>query len=101
MPLAIESVEKYGTDMDQWIEIRRRVLNGELRKRDACVEYGIHFCRPPSTTNPDVIRSSGNLRMTLEPFLHGPIDAWFVDPAVVSQLPVDGRGDLDSARWLL
>ena len=31
------------TDMDQWIEIRRRVLNGELSKRAACVEYGIHW----------------------------------------------------------
>ena len=30
------------TDMDQWIEVRRCVLNGELSKRAACVEYGIH-----------------------------------------------------------
>jgi hypothetical protein len=29
--------------MDQWIEIRRRVLNGELSKRAACAEYGIHW----------------------------------------------------------
>lgn len=29
--------------MEQWIEIRRRVLNGELSKRAACVEYGIHW----------------------------------------------------------
>lgn len=28
--------------MEQWIEIRRRVLNGELSKRAACAEYGIH-----------------------------------------------------------
>ena len=31
------------TDMEQWIEIRRRVLNGELSKRAACAEYGIHW----------------------------------------------------------
>ena len=29
--------------MEQWIEIRRRVLNGELSKRAACAEYGIHW----------------------------------------------------------
>ena len=31
------------TDMAQWIEIRRRVLSGELSKRSACAEYGIHW----------------------------------------------------------
>ena len=31
------------TDMEKWIEIRRRVLSGELSKRAACVEYGIHW----------------------------------------------------------
>ena len=29
--------------MEKWIEIRRRVLNGELSKRAACAEYGIHW----------------------------------------------------------
>ena len=29
--------------MEQWIEIRRRVLNGKLSKRAACAEYGIHW----------------------------------------------------------
>lgn len=31
------------TDMQQWAEIRRRVLNGELSKRAACAEYQIHW----------------------------------------------------------
>lgn len=31
------------TDMEKWIEIRRRVLSGELSKRAACVEYDIHW----------------------------------------------------------
>ena len=31
------------TNMEQWIEIRRRVLNGELSKRAACAEYNIHW----------------------------------------------------------
>jgi transposase len=31
------------TDMEQWAEIRRRVLTGELSKREACREYGLHW----------------------------------------------------------
>jgi hypothetical protein len=31
------------TNVDQWIEIRRRVLNGEPGKRAVCVEYDIHW----------------------------------------------------------
>ena len=31
------------TDMELWSEIRRRVLTGELSKRAACREYGIHW----------------------------------------------------------
>ena len=31
------------TDMEQWSEIRRRVLGGELSKRKACDEYDIHW----------------------------------------------------------
>jgi len=31
------------TDMELWAEIRRRVLNGELSKRAACKEYGLHW----------------------------------------------------------
>lgn len=29
--------------MDQWIEIRRRVLNQEISQRQACREYGLHW----------------------------------------------------------
>lgn len=29
--------------MEKWIEIRRRVLNGELSKRAVCVAYDIHW----------------------------------------------------------
>ena len=31
------------TNMENWVEIRRRVLTGELGKRAACREYGIHW----------------------------------------------------------
>lgn len=31
------------TDMEQWAEIRRRVLTGEISKREACREYGLHW----------------------------------------------------------
>src|SRR5262249_61123150 len=30
-------------DMEQWAEIRRRVLTGELSKRAACRQYDIHW----------------------------------------------------------
>lgn len=30
-------------DMEQWTEVRRRVLSGELSRRQACVEYGLHW----------------------------------------------------------
>jgi transposase len=30
-------------NVDQWIEIRRRVLNGEISKRQACSEYQLHW----------------------------------------------------------
>lgn len=29
--------------MEQWIEIRRRVLGKEISKRAACKEYGVHW----------------------------------------------------------
>ena len=29
--------------MEIWAEIRRRVLTGEISKRQACVEYEIHW----------------------------------------------------------
>lgn len=31
------------TDMEQWAEIRRRVLTNEISKRQACAEYQIHW----------------------------------------------------------
>ena len=31
------------TDMEIWVEVRRRVLTGELSKRGACREYKIHW----------------------------------------------------------
>lgn len=31
------------TNMEMWAEIRRRVLTGEISKRQACVEYEIHW----------------------------------------------------------
>ena len=30
-------------DMEQWAEIRRRVLTDEIRKRQACRQYAIHW----------------------------------------------------------
>src|SRR4051795_6243692 len=30
-------------DMDHWAEIRRRVLTGEISKRQACREYDLHW----------------------------------------------------------
>lgn len=30
-------------DMEQWTEVRRRVLTGELSKRQACQQYGLHW----------------------------------------------------------
>ena len=31
------------TDMEKWAEIRCHVLSGEVSKRAACQEYGIHW----------------------------------------------------------
>jgi transposase len=36
-----EAGDRVITDMDLWIEVRRRVLNGEMSKRAACREYDI------------------------------------------------------------
>lgn len=30
-------------DMEKWVEIRRRVLTGEISKRAACQEYGLQW----------------------------------------------------------
>ena len=34
---------RVSTDMEIWVEVRRRVLTGELSKRAACREYEIHW----------------------------------------------------------
>jgi len=60
------------TDMDQWIEIRRRVLNGELSKRAACVEYGIHWdtlTKILTYSEPPGYRLTKPRPSKLEPFL--------------------------------
>ena len=53
--------------MDQWIEIRRRVLNHEISRRQACREYGLHWQTlkkillqpmPPEKRAPGVPRAS-------------------------------------------
>jgi transposase len=36
-------VTRVFTDMEIWVEVRRRVLTGELSKRGACWEYKIHW----------------------------------------------------------
>jgi len=36
-------VTRVFTDMEIWVEVRRRVLTGELSKRAACREYEIHW----------------------------------------------------------
>lgn len=41
--IRLEQVGGVITDMELWSEVRRRVLTGELSKRAACREYGIHW----------------------------------------------------------
>ena len=58
--------------MEQWIEIRRRVLNGELSKRAACAEYGIHWDtlkKILTHSEPPGYRLTKPRRSKLEPFL--------------------------------
>ena len=54
-------------NVDQWIEIRRRVLNHEISRRQACREYGLHWQTlkkillqpmPPEKRAPGVPRAS-------------------------------------------
>src|SRR5262245_52893426 len=53
--------------MEIWAEVRRRVLAGELSKREACREYRLHWDtltkiltheEPPGTGNPEVRQPS-------------------------------------------
>ena len=58
--------------MEQWIEIRRRVLNGELSKRAACAEYGIHWdtlTKILTHSEPPGYRLTKSRPSKLEPFL--------------------------------
>ena len=60
------------TDMEQWIEIRRRVLNGEMSKRAACAEYNIHWdtlARILTHSEPPGYRLTKPRPSKLEPFL--------------------------------
>jgi len=60
------------TDMEKWIEIRRRVLNGEISKRAACQEYDIHWdtlTKILTHTEPPGYRLTKRRPSKLEPFL--------------------------------
>lgn len=60
------------TDMEKWIEIRRRVLGGEISKRAACQEYDIHWDtlqKILTHTEPPGYRLTKRRASKLEPFL--------------------------------
>jgi len=47
-------------NVEQWIEIRRRVLKGEISKRQACREYDLHPQRCRKFFRNQFLRSSGS-----------------------------------------
>ncbi len=58
--------------MEKWAEIRRRVLSGEISKRAACAEYGIHWDtlkKVLTYTEPPGYRRSQPRSSKLDPFL--------------------------------
>ena len=60
------------SDMELWSEVRRRVLTGELSKRAACREYGIHWQtleKILSHSEPPGYRLAKARPSNLEPFL--------------------------------
>ena len=60
------------TDMELWSEVRRRVLTGELSKRAACREYGIHWQtleKMLSHSEPPGYRRAKARPSKLDPFL--------------------------------
>ena len=60
------------TDMEMWSEIRRRVLGGEISKRAACQEYGLHWdtlTKILSHAEPPGYRSTKSRASKLEPWL--------------------------------
>ena len=59
------------TDMELWSEVRRRVLTGQLSKRAACREYGIHWQtleKMLSHAEPPGYRLAKSRPSKLEPF---------------------------------
>ena len=60
------------TNMEQWAEIRRRVLNGEISKRAACAEYEIHWDtlkKILTHTEPPGYRLTKPRALKIEPYL--------------------------------
>ena len=60
------------TDMEKWVEIRRRVLTGEISKRSACAEYNIQWdtlAKILTHTEPPGYRLAEKRSSKLEPFL--------------------------------
>ena len=60
------------TKMQQWTEIRRRVLSGEISKRAACREYSIHwdtFQKMLTHVEPPGYRQSKPRGSKVEPFV--------------------------------
>ena len=58
--------------MKKWVEIRRRVLTGEMSKRAACAEYGIHWdtlTKILTHAEPPGYRRTKPRSSKLEPFL--------------------------------
>ena len=63
---------KVFTDMEKWVEIRRRVLSDEISKRAACAEYEIHWetlQKILTHSEPPGYRRTQPRRSKLEPFL--------------------------------
>ena len=76
------------TNMEQWAEIRRRVLTGEVSKRQACQEYEIHWQtlqKILSQSEPTPFRTKpSRARPRLDPFvpiIHQILDADRAMPA--------------------
>jgi transposase len=73
-------------DMDQWAEIRRRVLTGEISKREACRSYDIHWLTlkkiPTHEEPPGYRRVAPPRRPTIEPVL--PVIRQILDDAAAA-----------------
>ena len=60
------------TDMEQWAEIRRKVLTGQISKRAACKEYDIHrdtLEKMLAHSEPPGYRRAKSRTSKLDPFL--------------------------------